>query len=139
MKTVITDVSTLSRPYLTLLEAFPLRPIRSDEGLARAMVVMRTLMGRELTEEEEDYLDVLGNLIETYEDEHHPIPAPSAAQVVRAMLSNRKVSQAEVARGANVPESTVSAILAGRRGISKACAVAFAKFFGVPADRFLID
>ncbi len=33
-----------------LIERFPLRPIRSDEGLARAIAVMQTLTGRDLNE-----------------------------------------------------------------------------------------
>ena len=133
-----TQSSAAGSSYTQLIEAFPLRPIRSEEGLARAIAVMRTLTGRELTEDEDDYLDVLGTLIKTFEDANHALPAPTPAQVVRAMLSSRNVTQADLARGTSVPESTISAVLAGRRSISKAVAVAFAKFFGVSADRFLI-
>jgi HTH-type transcriptional regulator/antitoxin HigA len=65
---------TASDGYLDLVRRFPLRPIRNEKELDRAIAVIDALLDREqLTVAEEDYLDVLGDLVEHYEDQHHPI------------------------------------------------------------------
>ena len=52
--------------YLALVRAFPLRPIRSEAELDRAIAVIDSLIAREdLDLEQEDYLDVLRNGPET--------------------------------------------------------------------------
>ena len=50
--------------YLELVRAFPLRPIRIDKELDRAIAVIDALLDRgRLTAAEGDYLDVLGDLV----------------------------------------------------------------------------
>lgn len=69
-------ISTAAKPrYLELVEAFPLRPIRDDRALAGAIAAMRPLLGIDRSDDEEDYLEVLGGIIKAYEDEHHPMPS----------------------------------------------------------------
>ena len=49
--------------YLALVRAFPLRPIRSEAELDRAIAVIDSLIARDdLDLEQEDYLDVLGSV-----------------------------------------------------------------------------
>ncbi len=130
-----------SRPtsrYMELVEAFPLRPIRTDDQLAAATAVMRSLLGIELSVDEADYLDVLGDLIRAYEAEHHPMPQVTQGDILRALLEDRGVSQAELAAATGIADSNVSAMLANRRGISKANMIALGKFFGVEPGRFLV-
>src|ERR1700726_4488105 len=62
------------RRVLALIRRFPLRPIRSEAELDRATAVINTLLDRaKLDAAEDDYLDVLSNLVEHYEDKHHAI------------------------------------------------------------------
>ena len=62
--------------YLALVRELPLRPIRSEAELDRAIAMVNVLGDREaLTPAEHDYLLVLSDLIEKYEDEQYPIPA----------------------------------------------------------------
>lgn len=124
--------------YYELIEAFPLRPIRTDEGLAEAIAVMRTLTGRELDADESDYLEVLGDIIAAYEADHHPVPKATQAHILRALLDDKGASQAQLAAATGVADSNISAILAGRRAISKANMILFAKFFEVAPGRFLV-
>ena len=53
-------------PYLELVRAFPLRPIRTRTAHARAKVVFRSLVGNR-TPEGRDYKAVLVSLIAEYE------------------------------------------------------------------------
>ena len=51
--------------YLKLVREFPLRPLRSDSDLDRAIVVIDALTDRaELSPEETDYLEVHSRLVE---------------------------------------------------------------------------
>ena len=50
--------------YFELIRRFPLRPIRSDKELNAAVKMVDSLLDRkDLASEEEDYLEVLGDLI----------------------------------------------------------------------------
>jgi antitoxin component HigA of HigAB toxin-antitoxin module len=66
-----------SEAYLALVRACPLRPIRDEAGLDRAIEMADTLSDRDdgLADDERDYLMVLCHLIEAYEDVHHRMPA----------------------------------------------------------------
>ncbi len=124
--------------YLELIERHPLRPIRSDAELHRAIAVMNSLLVvAEPTGDQGDYLEVLGDTIANYETEAHPVEPLSHAEMLRALLEERGVTQAELAAATNVPESTISSILSGRRGISKTNVAAFARFFHVTPFVFL--
>jgi HTH-type transcriptional regulator/antitoxin HigA len=58
-------------PYLDLVRAFPLRPIRSDDDHKRAIAAIDALADRRdgWGADEDDYFLVLALLIERYEDE----------------------------------------------------------------------
>lgn len=133
------DAATLDRRrFLTLNRRFPLRPIRSDEELERACAIIDDLSGREsLDPAEDDYLDVLGDLVEKYEDEAHPLPSVSGEAMLRHILEARGLTQAEVARGAGIAEPTISAILAGRRSLNRDHIAALAGYFGVSPAVFI--
>src|SRR5438046_400745 len=106
--------------YLELVRQFPLRPIRSDAELDRAIAVVNSLVDREeLTTDEDDYLEVLGDLVEKYETEHHPIPPVSDADMLRHLIEARGTTQAAVAAETGIAVSTVSEILAGKRGLNR--------------------
>ena len=76
--------SEADEAYLRLVRRCPLRPIRSEAELDRAIATINWLIDRGAaglrTTSEEDYLDVLGDLIEAYEDIHHQMPADLEAQ-----------------------------------------------------------
>ena len=64
--------------YLGLIHEFPLRPIRTESELDHAIGMIDSLIDRDHLESgEQDYLDVLGDLVHKYESEHDPIaPLP---------------------------------------------------------------
>jgi len=139
MTTPVVPADRVERTYAELVTNFPLRPIKSDDQLTAAIAVMRTLLGIERTEDENDYLLVLGDLIEAYEAEQHPLPTVTQAIILRALMEDRNVSQAEVSAGTKIADSNISAILAGRRAISKANMIALGQFFNVKPGRFLVS
>jgi plasmid maintenance system antidote protein VapI len=57
--------------------------------------------------------------------------------MLKNLLKTRGVSAAGLAKATGIPPSTISSILAKRRGISKANAVTLGAYFGVSASVFL--
>jgi HTH-type transcriptional regulator / antitoxin HigA len=118
--------------YLELVCRFPLRPLRADADLDRAVEVIDGLLDRrKLDDGEQDYLDVLSDLVEKYEDEHVPIPPASDGDIIRFLLELRALSQADLARQAGIAESTISAVLSGKRQLSRRHIGILATFFKV--------
>ena len=71
------DVASGER-YLELVREFPLRRLRSEADLDRAVAMLDKLCDlREdhLSPEEDEYMDVLGALVEQYEEIHWPMRA----------------------------------------------------------------
>jgi HTH-type transcriptional regulator/antitoxin HigA len=106
--------------YLELVCRVPLRPLRSDEELARAVAMVDGLLDREdLGRDEQDYLDVLSDLVERYESEEHPVAPVSDADLLRHLMEAKGVSQTEVVQGTDIAASTISEVLAGKRTLSR--------------------
>ena len=125
-------------PYLDLVREFPLRPLRSEADLDAAVAMIDRLSDREeLAPEEDDYLEVLATLVETYETEHEPEPVVSAADMLRHLIAAKGVTQAKVAGATGVNESTLSEILSGKREVSRKVMRALADYFCVDPAVFL--
>jgi len=123
-----------------LVRAFPLRPLRSEEELDRAIAVIDSLLDREdLDPAEADYLDVLADLVERYETEHDPIGDVSDADLLAHLIDARGVTQADVARGTRIAVSTISEVLSGKRTLSRTHIGKLARYFGVDPGVFSFD
>jgi HTH-type transcriptional regulator / antitoxin HigA len=93
----IASAEGTSPAYLSLIARFALRPIRTDAELELASCVIDELIDRDdLTPAESDYLDVLGDLVEKYEDEHVEMPRVSDAAMLRTLIEEKGVRQAPV-------------------------------------------
>src|SRR5947209_17865795 len=84
--------------YFELVQQFPLVRVRGDAHLAEAQEMIDYLLGRNLDEGEQQYLDVLTDLVEAYEDEHHPIPDAPEADVLRVLLQANNLNQVKLAK-----------------------------------------
>jgi HTH-type transcriptional regulator/antitoxin HigA len=69
-----TETRVTGSRYFELVRELPLRPLKSEADLDRAVAMMHRLCDiRDMTEDEDDYLHVLGSLISEYEDVHWPM------------------------------------------------------------------
>jgi HTH-type transcriptional regulator/antitoxin HigA len=124
--------------YLRLIYRFPLRPIRTDGELDQAIQVIDSLIDREhLDPGEQDYLDVLSDLVHHYETEVHPIPAVSDAQMLNHLIESKGVSQAQVARETGIASSTISEILSGHRHLNRGQIAKLCAYFKVGPGVFI--
>jgi len=126
--------------YLDLILRFPLRPIRSDKELNQATQTIDFLIDKnQLQPGEKDYLDVLSDLVERFETEHHPIPQLPDAELLQHLIETKGVSQAEVGRATHIAESTISEVLARKRKLSRAHIGKLARYFCVEPGAFTYE
>jgi len=124
--------------YLDLVRRFPLRPLRTDAELDQAIAVIDSLIDRPaLTVPEQDYLDVLSDLVEGYESEAVPMSPVGDAELLRFLIEQNAVNQAAVAVGAGIAESTISEVLAGKRKLNRGQITKLARYFSVEPGAFL--
>jgi HTH-type transcriptional regulator/antitoxin HigA len=124
--------------YLDLVRRFPLRPLRTDADLDAAVAVIDELIDRAaLTAPEQDYLDVLSDLVESYESQTIPMRPVGDADLLRFLIDHKGVSQAAVASGAGIAESTISEVLAGKRQLNRTQIAKLARYFGLDPGAFL--
>jgi HTH-type transcriptional regulator/antitoxin HigA len=118
--------------YLKLVLEFPLASIRSDEHLSEAQKVMDFLLARgTLNGGEEIYLDALSDLVGAYEDDHHAIQPASDAEMLQHLLAAKGITQAELSRDTNLPKSTISEVLKGKKRFSRQVLRKLADYFQV--------
>jgi len=120
--------------YLELVQVFPLASVKSDEHLQEAQNVMDRLLAKDrLNQGEELYLNALTDLVAAYEDQHHAIGPASDADMLRHFMEAKGVTQAELHRDTQIPKSTISEVLAGRRPFSRSVIRKLARYFQVDA------
>ncbi len=120
--------------YLELVQVFPLASVKSDEHLQEAQNVMDRLLAKDrLNQGEEMYLDALSDLVAAYEDQHHAIGPASDADMLRHLMEAKGVTQAQLHRDTQIPKSTISEVLAGRRPFSRSVIRKLARYFQVDA------
>ena len=123
--------------YFALVVKLPLRPIRSDEDLAKAIRMVDSLLDRrDLAPDEEDYLEVLGDLIERYEGEAHPLAPVSDADMLRHLIEAKEVSQTEISTATGIADSTISEVLKGKRSLNRSHIGKLARYFNVSPELF---
>lgn len=127
------------KEYIRLVRRFPLAPIRTDEQLERAHELLRDLMERERGPAESDYMDILIDLIECFEDERWPDwdEEGEPRLLLKDLMSQQNLTIAELARQVGCERPNLSAYLGGRRGLSKVVALQLAERFRLQSDTFL--
>ena len=128
---------SLPDTYFELVQQFPLTRIRDGKHLDAAQKMIDYLLGEDRDRGAEEYLDVLTDLVEAYEDEHEPIPDASEADVLRELMRSNKFSQSRLAKVSGISQSTISAVLSGTRSLTKGQVVTLAKLFGLSPNAFL--
>jgi HTH-type transcriptional regulator / antitoxin HigA len=118
--------------YLELVLDFPLASIKSDRHLVEAQRVIDRLLARgRLNEGEETYVDALSDLVAAYEDEHHAIEPASDADLLRHFMDAKGLSQVQLSRESELPKSTISEVLAGKKPFSRQMIRKLAAYFNV--------
>lgn len=122
--------------YIDLLQSFPPRPIKSEEEMIATQKVIDALIDRgQLTPEEDDYLNVLGALVNEYEQNQITIPDISGVELLQTLLEDFNLRQKDLVAIFKT-ESIVSDILKGRRKLTTDHIQRLAEFFHISPAAF---
>ena len=126
----------VSNDYIKLLTTFPPRPIKSEEELEATINIIDQLLDQEkLSQDEKDYLNVLGTLVYEYEQKQEPIPDIYGVELLKVLIEDNNLRQKDL-----VPifktESIVSDVLKGKRELTKRHIEELSKFFHVSPSVF---
>lgn len=121
-----------------LAETLPVT-IRTEAEYERTLEALNALMSKpesQLTSEEESLIDLLATLIESYEDEHHPIPDAAGHEILAFLLEERGLKQSDLlpvfkSRG------IISELVSGKRPIGLSIAKKLGEFFDINPEVFL--
>ena len=132
------DVQTLEATWAAFDRLAHLRPIRNEAEYDRMVTLMNQLLdtvGDNSSHPLAGLLDLVGDLVGDYDQEHFAIAASEPREVLRTLMAAKGLSQSDLA--GIVPQSNLSAILAGKRNISTSLAVKLAGYFKVNLALFI--
>jgi HTH-type transcriptional regulator/antitoxin HigA len=136
--TATLDIKALQKTWAAFDRIAHLRPIRTEEEYDRTVSLMNYLL--DMAGDQEDHtlsglLDLVSELVADYDTNHFAIEASEPSEVLRYLIDLRGLKQGDLAE--IVPQSNLSAILAGKRKISATLAGKLAKFFNISPAVFV--
>ena len=132
------DVKHLLPAWEQFRAATDIAPIRDEAHYARMTEMLVAL----LDEIEGDELhpamglvDIVGDLIEDYECEHHPLPEATGVQALKFLMEQHGLKQSDLSEIGS--QGVVSEILTGKRDLNIRQVRALSERFGVSAATFV--
>jgi HTH-type transcriptional regulator/antitoxin HigA len=132
------NIRAIQSSWTKLDSMVHLRPIHDEASYDQMTSLMHSLL--DVVGDNEDHalsglLELVGDLVSKYEREHYAIEPSEPKDSLRFLIEARGLKQDDL--GAILPQSNLSAILAGKRKISATLAGKFGKFFGVSPAIFV--
>ncbi len=132
------DFRRMPRDYAGLVRLFPPRPIHDRVDLANATEVVDALAGHDLTPDQEDYLDVLSDLVAKYEEGRAAVRRSRSTPLERLRYVVREAGMSASDLGRLLGNRGLgSLVLRGRRQLSKTHVRILAEHFKIDAGYFL--
>lgn len=136
--TAFVDVKALQSTWAAFDRVAHLRPIRSEKEYDRTVALMNSLLdvvGDKADHALSGLLDLVGELVADFDATHYAVEAADPKEVLRSLIEMRGLKQSDLADV--LPQSNLSAILAGKRSISATLAGKLAKYFNVSPAVFV--
>ena len=132
------DIQAIESSWLTLEAMTHLRPIHDESGYDDMVALMNSLL--DATGDDEDHplaglLALVGDLVSAHEQRQFPIEPLEPRESLHFLMEARSLRQEDLAPV--LPQSNLSAILAGKRKISASLAGKLGQFFGVSPALFV--
>jgi HTH-type transcriptional regulator / antitoxin HigA len=110
--------------YLRLIQQLPLWPIESVAVYRRAMALVNELLakkakGGKLSRGEGGYLSVLIELVADYEKIKSPGRKVGDGEMLEHLVEAKDVTHVQVERDTGIAAPTISAVIAGRRRLTR--------------------
>ena len=119
--------------YAELVALHMPRPIHDRVAYDNTVEVIDALAGHRLNADQDDYLELLGQLVETYEAAHlRPYPKVKGIDALKFLLSEHQLTGDDLAKLLSVDRSTAYKILKGTRNLTT-------DHIGILRDRFSVS
>jgi len=127
--------TVLANPAEMIRQGAP-RLIRSDEELEAYTAALFDLTAKDRrTRADEEAIELLTLLIETYESQRYPVPDAGPVEVLRYLMERNGLYQRDLAEQLG-SESTVSLVLSGRRQLTREHIARLSERFHVAPSAF---
>lgn len=118
--------------------ATDITPIRDEAHYARMTEMLEALLDETQGNEAHPAMglvDIVGDLIEDFEAEHHPLPEATGVQALKFLMEQHDLKQSDLYDIGS--QGVVSEILTGKRELNIRQVRALSKRFGVSAGTFV--
>ncbi len=130
--------SSMPKSYNGLVSLLVPRPIHDRATYENAVEVVHAFAGFKLNRDQDDYLELMAKIIEDYERETVPEPAPvSGIDSLRFLLKENELTADDLGSIIGVDRSIAYRILKGARNLTAAHIKKLSNRFTVSADLFL--
>ena len=132
------DIPALQVSWQAFDTVAHLRPIHSEADYDRTVTLINALL--DVAGDDENHplsglLELAAESVSQFEQEHRAIEAANPKDALRFLMEARGLKQEDLS--AIVPQSNLSAILAGKRKISVTMAEKMGRFFGISPAVFV--
>jgi len=128
----------LPKTYAKLVAWHMPRPLRDQTDYDHAVATVDQLAGHALNRDQDDYLDLLSDLVAAYEEEHlKPGRRIRGIEALRYILEENQLTGDDLGKILKVERSVAYRILKGTRNLTADHIRILAKRFHVSGDLFL--
>ena len=126
------------KTYAGLIAWHVPRPLRDKADYENAVEIVDQLAGHELNADQDDYLDLLSDLISAYEEQHaKPLRRISGLEALRFIFAENNLAGEDLAKLLKVERSVAYRILKGSRNLTADHIRTLSRRFSVSSDLFL--
>ena len=132
------DIDAVTSHYQALARMVPLKALNREADYKQAVATLEELLDAGAANERHPLaglVEALGEMIESYEARAHQMPAASPRDALMYLMEAHGLKQTDLSDLAS--QGAISAILNGRREISRQLAVKLGERFAVPAGVFV--
>lgn len=132
------DIEAVTGHYRALARLVPLKAITRESDYRKAVAVLNALLDAGAANERHPLaglVEALGEVIESYEARAHRLPAGNPRDALAYLMQQHGLRQRDMASVAS--QGVISAVLSGRRAISRQLAIRLADRFGVAVGVFV--
>lgn len=132
------DIEAVTGHYRALARLVPLKAITRESDYRKGVAVLNALLDAGAASERHPLaglVEALGEVIESYEARAHRLPAGNPRDALAYLMRQHGLKQRDMAGVAS--QGVISAVLSGRRAISRQLAAKLASRFGVAVGVFV--
>jgi len=128
----------LPKTYEKLIALHVPRPIGDKVSYDNTVSIVDALAGHTLNEDQDDYLEILSDLVESYEDENLPsFPRLTIPEIIKHLLEENSMTGEDLAKLLKIDRSVAYKILKGTRNLTTDHIRRLCDRFSVRPDLFI--